>query len=75
MVRSDGSGARQVTTGDGHDLDPSWSLDGARLAFASDRDGDFDLYVVDVETGEVEQVTNDDGADRTPSWGERPTDA
>jgi len=75
VVRADGSGARQVTKGDGHDLDPSWSLDGARLAFASDRDGDFDLYVVDVEGGDVEQVTNDAGADRTPSWGERPIGA
>ena len=75
IVKADGSGARQITTGTGDDVDPTWSLDGARVAFASDRDGDFDIYVVGVEDGEVEQVTNDDGADRTPSWGERPTDA
>jgi len=74
VVRADGSGARQITKEAGQDVEPTWSLDGARLAFASDRDGDFDLYVVDIESGEVEQVTNDDGADRTPSWGERPTD-
>jgi dipeptidyl aminopeptidase/acylaminoacyl peptidase len=75
VVKADGSGARQITNEDGHDVDPTWSLDGARIAFASDRDGDFDIYVVGVEDGEVEQVTNDDGADRTPSWGERPSDA
>lgn len=75
VVRADGSGARQITTDAGHDLEPTWSLDGARVAFVSDRDGDFDIYVVGIDDGEVEQVTNDDGADRTPSWGERPTDA
>ena len=72
VVKADGSGARQITTGSGHDLDPSWSPDGARLVFASDRDGDFDIYVVGVDGGEVEQVTNDAGADRMPSWGDRP---
>jgi len=72
VMKADGSGARQITTGDGHDIEPTWSLDGSRVAFASDRDGDFDVYVVTVEGGDVEQVTNDPGDDRMPAWGDRP---
>jgi Tol biopolymer transport system component len=75
VVKADGSAARQLTSDDGHDVDPTWSLDGARIAFVSDRDGDFDVYVVGLDGSATEQVTNDDGADRAPSWGERPTDA
>jgi tol-pal system beta propeller repeat protein TolB len=75
VVKADGSGPRQVTDGAGHDVDPTWSLDGERIAFASDHDGDYDIYVVDLDSRKIEQVTNDDGTDRVPSWGDRPTDA
>jgi TolB protein len=71
-VKADGTSPRQVTTGNGHDIEPAWSLDGSRVAFASDRDGDFDVYVVAIDGGDVEQVTNDPGDDRMPAWGERP---
>lgn len=39
-----------------------------RLAFASDRGGDFDIYVMDVATGEQTRLTDDPGADRSPAW-------
>lgn len=32
-----------------YDLNPSWSPDGGRIAFASHVDGDFDIYVIEVE--------------------------
>lgn len=38
------------------------------LAFASDRDGDFDIYLLNVETGEQVQLTDDPSADRSPAW-------
>src|ERR1039458_4571521 len=36
----------------------SWSQDGAKIAFVSNRDGQFDVYYVDVETVQVHRVTN-----------------
>ena len=33
----------------GNDMGPDWSPDGTRIAFASNRDGDIEIYVMDVE--------------------------
>jgi Tol biopolymer transport system component len=38
------------------------------LAFNSDRDGDFDIYVMDLNGCDLVQVTNDPGNDFNPAW-------
>lgn len=48
------------------EVDPSFSPDGSRLAYASDRDGQVDLYVRDVRSGAERRVTTDGG--RAPAW-------
>jgi TolB protein len=50
------------------DIHPALHPDGARLAFASNRDGDWDLYVMDLVTGEVTQLTDTPEYDGAPSW-------
>ena len=40
------------------DTEPTWTPDGAYIVFASDRDGVFNIYAHEVETGVVRQVTN-----------------
>jgi eukaryotic-like serine/threonine-protein kinase len=46
---------------------PSWSPDGNLLAFASDRSGDFEIYVRRGEGGQDVNVTNDPGQDIQPA--------
>ena len=58
----------RITTGEWNDITPVLNQDRTRLAFASDRDGDWDLYVMTLETGEVKQVTNSPQYDSSPSW-------
>ncbi len=41
--------ARQLTNQPGFDVSPAWSPDGARVAFASDRGGSWDIYVMDTD--------------------------
>ena len=50
------------------DEHPSWSPDGGRLAFASDRDGDWEIFVLHLETGDLRQITHNEGFDGHPSW-------
>jgi hypothetical protein len=60
---------RAATDANGSSYNPSWSFDGRRIAFASDRAGDSDIYLMDAE-GFDEQVVTLDGTgadDRMPS--------
>ena len=48
--------------------DPSWAPDGRHIVFASDRTGDFKLYVYDVVEDSFRQLTFGDSPDITPDW-------
>jgi hypothetical protein len=48
--------------------DAAWSPDGTRIAFASDEDGDYDIYVISVEDGVIDNLTDNDEKDRQPTW-------
>lgn len=47
---------------------PTWSPDGQWIAFHSDRDGDFDIYIVRPDGSDLRQLTDNDGNDMQPSW-------
>ena len=47
---------------------PSWSPDGRRIAFDSDRDGNEEVYVVDADGSRPTRVTNHPGSDNHASW-------
>ena len=58
----------RLTRSKGNDLGPSWSPDGRRIAFASSRDGDSEIYVMNADgTGEL-NLTNNVSLDKNPSW-------
>ena len=46
-VRPDGSGRKPLTFSRGVDSDPTWSDDGKRIAFETNRNGNIDIYSVD----------------------------
>jgi Tol biopolymer transport system component len=47
---------------------PTWSPDGSLLAFASNRSGNFEIYVRRVEGGQEVNVTHDPGEDFQPAF-------
>lgn len=47
---------------------PDWSPDGEHLAFASNRSGQFEVWIVDAEGSNLRQVTEGDGAKTWPAW-------
>jgi dipeptidyl aminopeptidase/acylaminoacyl peptidase len=46
----------------------SWSRDGSRIAFVSNRDGQFDVYWVGVATAEVHRVTRHPSVHHSPEF-------
>lgn len=59
--------ARQVVR---HAITPSWSPDGQWIAYSSDRDGDWDIYLYPVDGGERINLTAELESDEFhPRWG------
>lgn len=60
--------AKQITHGDYNDRSPSWSPDGKHLAFAANRNHDWDtrrgsdIWIVSADGGEPRRVTGNDGS-------------
>ena len=49
---------------------PAWSPDGRKIAVSGMRDGQSDIYLLDVEDYSVDQLTQDTYSDIHPSWSE-----
>jgi Tol biopolymer transport system component/DNA-binding winged helix-turn-helix (wHTH) protein len=59
---------RQVTYQQGQQDDPSWSPDGALLAFTSDQAGNRDVYVQRLSGAEITRLTSAPEHDWQPAW-------
>ncbi|MGA7194151.1 MAG: hypothetical protein WBW94_11005 [Anaerolineales bacterium] len=58
----------RLTSGQWSDIDPAMSPDGKRIAFASNRAGFWNLYTLDIQSGNVVQLTNDHNYNAAPTW-------
>ncbi|MFZ2361531.1 MAG: carboxypeptidase regulatory-like domain-containing protein [Anaerolineae bacterium] len=65
---ADGSGsATALVTGAGQQVTPAWSPDGRQLVYASDQDGDYEIYLRE-QAGQVRKLTNNTVNDVHPAW-------
>jgi TolB protein len=67
-IRTDGTGARQLTFTRGTDEWPAWSPDGKLIASTSNRDGNGEIYVMNADGSSQRNLTRNPADDSQPSW-------
>jgi TolB protein len=65
---ADGSGIKNLTNDPADDFDPTWSPDGTRIAFVSDRSGNPDIWIMRGHGTSPVQLTRNSAPDRDPTW-------
>lgn len=69
IVDADGGNRRALIQTAGHYcFQPVWSPDGRWVAFASDRDGNCELYKIRADGTQLTRLTNDPSIDCRPKW-------
>lgn len=67
-VPSVGGEAKQLTTNESYDGTPLWSPDGTELAFASNREGSMDVFVMSAQGGQARRVTTHSFNEYPAAW-------
>lgn len=64
----DGTGLRNLTNDPAWEGWPAWSPDGARIAFAGNRNSNYQIFVMNAEGGDVRLAANTEGRATAPRW-------
>ena len=68
VMNADGSNWQRLTEDDFIDYGPQPSPDGQKIAFASDRDGTFQIYTMNMDGSELTRLSQSEGNDQNPTW-------
>jgi TolB protein len=67
-VRTNGRRLRRLTKSRAIEVSPTWSPDGERIAFVSDRSGAPQIFVMDSDGGNTRRLTYDGSYNTRPVW-------
>ncbi|MBS1855989.1 MAG: PD40 domain-containing protein [Acidobacteria bacterium] len=68
IANENGTGAQRLTDNQARDVYPRFSPDGKWIAFSSDRDGNYDVYVIPAAGGKPNQLTFHTADDTVVGW-------
>ena len=67
-MNPDGSGVTNITNSPSYDFGATWSPDGSKIAFDSDRTGNHEIFVMDEFGGNLVNLSNNAAAEGHPAW-------
>ncbi len=67
-ILPDGTARTRLTSTPGPDAIAAWSPDGSKIAFASGRDGNQEIYVIDADGANPQRLTSHPAGDGQPRW-------
>jgi Tol biopolymer transport system component len=65
VINADGSNMKRLII---DATNPAWSPDGEKIAFCSDRDGNWEIYVMDADGRNETNLTSNPAHDMDPTW-------
>ena len=68
VMNADGSNVRRLTNDPSDDANMTWSPDGTRLAWETNRAGDFDIWIMNADGSDPQPLTVDPADDEWPAW-------
>ncbi len=68
LSKSDMSDSRKLTDDGATEMMPAWSPDGQKIAYVTDKDGQQNVYVMDVASGDVTRLSDHEVGDINPVW-------
>src|SRR5450759_2274261 len=68
IANENGSGVQRLTDNKARDIYPRFSPDGNWIAFSSNREGNYDVYVIPAAGGKPRQLTFNSADDNVVGW-------
>ncbi|MCK5785928.1 MAG: PD40 domain-containing protein [Candidatus Sabulitectum sp.] len=68
IAHHDGSGQRIIAENSAEDFQPTWGPNDQWVAFSSNRTGNYEIYLADVDNDTLIQLTDDPALDQYPAW-------
>jgi Tol biopolymer transport system component len=69
VMNADGTGMRTLVDGPGMvNEDPVWSPDGSQIAFQSDRDGNYEIYLMNADGTDQRNLSRNRANEYWPNW-------
>lgn len=68
LMNANGGNRRTISDPNGDATNPAWSPQDRYIAYQSDLDGDLDIYIYELATGQTRHLSANDIPDYAPTW-------